>query len=81
MFRYNFDASHSNLDPHMDRFGSSYKNLDRNIQNIRADISGVDAALLCPLDSDPRTVVYSDYTASGRSLRSIESFIQSTVIP
>jgi selenocysteine lyase/cysteine desulfurase len=51
----------------------------RLIETIRASIIGDDHALEGPYGS--RRVTYADYTASGRSLTFIESFIREQVMP
>ncbi len=52
---------------------------ERLIESIRAGIIGDDRAIDGPFG--PRRVTYADYTASGRSLSFIESFILEEVIP
>jgi len=51
----------------------------RLIETIRASIIGDDHALDGPYG--PRRVTYADYTASGRSIAFIESFIRDQVMP
>ena len=52
---------------------------DRLIDYIREHIVGDDQVLDGPFG--PRRVVYADYTASGRALGFIESFINDEVLP
>ncbi|MEE2961610.1 MAG: aminotransferase class V-fold PLP-dependent enzyme [Myxococcota bacterium] len=49
------------------------------IRYIRESIIGTDVAIETPFGV--RRVTYADYTASGRSLRFIEEYIQSVVLP
>lgn len=49
------------------------------IENIRASIIGENILIDTPFGVRP--LVYADYTASGRSLASIENFIQDKVLP
>lgn len=50
-----------------------------SFQQIRDDIIGENHPIRTPFGEKP--LVYADYTASGRSLRSIETFIQQKVLP
>ncbi len=52
---------------------------ERLLETIRAGIIGDDEVLSGPYG--PRRVTYADYTASGRSLRFLEEFIQREVLP
>ena len=52
---------------------------ERLIETIRGSIFGDDQVLEGPYG--PRRVTYADYTASGRSLRFLEHFIQREVLP
>jgi selenocysteine lyase/cysteine desulfurase len=52
---------------------------DRLVSAIRGSIIGGDEIIDGPFG--PRPVVYADYTASGRSLRFIEDYIQDIVLP
>ena len=52
---------------------------ERLIETIQSSIIGSDQVLEGPYGS--RRVTYADYTASGRSLSFIESFIQHEVMP
>ncbi|HUR86356.1 MAG TPA: aminotransferase class V-fold PLP-dependent enzyme [Solirubrobacteraceae bacterium] len=49
------------------------------VELIRRSVIGDDAVLAGPFG--PKRVVYADYTASGRSLRFLEEFIQREVLP
>jgi selenocysteine lyase/cysteine desulfurase len=52
---------------------------ERLLETIRAGLIGDDEVLSGPYG--PRRVTYADYTASGRSLRFLEEFIQREVLP
>jgi selenocysteine lyase/cysteine desulfurase len=52
---------------------------ERLIQQIRASVIGDDVVLDGPFGG--RRMVYADYTASGRALTFIESFIRNEVLP
>ena len=58
---------------------SSRKESDKLIETIRASIVGDDTVIESPYGE--RRVTYADYTASGRALSFIESFIQDEVMP
>jgi len=49
------------------------------IEQIRQDVIGERQLIDTPFGQQP--LIYADYTASGRSLRSIESFISERVLP
>lgn len=49
------------------------------IHSIRESVIGDNASLETPFGHKP--LVYADYTASGRSLNSIEDFIRQRVLP
>ncbi len=49
------------------------------IQSIRENVIGNNQLIKTPFGSKP--LVYADYTASGRSLKMIEDFIQQNVLP
>ncbi len=49
------------------------------VELIRGSVIGDDTVLAGPFG--PKRVVYADYTASGRSLRFLEEFIQREVLP
>ena len=56
------------------------KPIDPNLlSTIRRDIIGEGIQIATPFGRKP--LVYADYTASGRSLQSIENFIQKNVLP
>jgi selenocysteine lyase/cysteine desulfurase len=50
-----------------------------SIENIRLNVIGSDQTLQGPFGSKP--IVYADATASGKSLKLIEDYIQATVLP
>ncbi len=49
------------------------------VQSIREDVIGNNQLIKTPFGNKP--LVYADYTASGRSLKMIEDFIQKNVLP
>ncbi len=51
---------------------------DRLIQSIRENVIGNNQLIKTPFGNKP--LVYADYTASGRSLKMIENFIQQNVL-
>jgi len=55
------------------------EHVERLIQTIRTHIIGQDRVLQTPFGE--RRITYADYTASGRSLKFIEEFIQKQVLP
>ena len=55
------------------------QNTEKLVQFIRNNIIGQDRVLQTPFGE--RRITYADYTASGRSLKFIEAFIQNQVLP
>ena len=58
---------------------SAIRESEKLIETIRASIVGDDTVIESPFGE--RRVTYADYTASGRSLSFIETFIQDEVMP
>ena len=58
---------------------SAVRESEKLIETIRASIVGDDTVIESPFGE--RRVTYADYTASGRSLSFIETFIQDEVMP
>jgi len=52
---------------------------EETLRALREDVIGADASVNTPFGQ--RTLLYCDFTASGRALRSIEDFIQTQVLP
>ena len=94
MYRYNFDSAHvsskiANLGLVSDPSCDDEKQFDEDWKLLRCDVIGnwvetlVDESNLIksPVDQKYRRILYADYTASGRSLRSVETFIIEQVLP
>jgi len=53
--------------------------MNTSLESLRSDVIGDSHRVRTPFGTKPLT--YADYTASGRSLKSIEAYIQSQVLP
>ncbi|KAF4691878.1 hypothetical protein FOZ60_014518 [Perkinsus olseni] len=51
------------------------------VNSLRQQCIGEEEHVPCPLDGSHRRLIYCDYTASGRALRSLEDFISNQVCP
>ncbi|KAF4654840.1 hypothetical protein FOL47_009766 [Perkinsus chesapeaki] len=51
------------------------------VSSLRQQCIGEDEQVPCPIDGSPRKLIYCDYTASGRALKSVEDFITNQVCP
>ena len=49
------------------------------LQFLRSDIIGSGEKFVCPFGS--KHIIYSDWTASGRAIKSIEKFVYEEVLP
>ncbi len=53
--------------------------LENTLARIRQDVIGDNVGITTPFGEKP--LIYADYTASGRALRSVEAFIHNHVLP
>lgn len=58
-----------------------HANKQKLLENIRANVIGSSEDTLIQTVYGEKPLVYADYTASGKSLRFIEEYIQKQVLP
>lgn len=74
----NFKSHHWRVADLLLEFSRSLEGADR-LSRIGGDLIGYDAEIVGPLGA--KALVYADYVASGRALRSVEGFILDKVLP
>src|ERR1700722_14446481 len=74
----NFKSHHWRVAELLLVFIRSLEGADR-LSRIAGDLIGYDAEIVGPLGA--KALVYADYVASGRALRSVEGFILDKVLP
>src|SRR3989338_7635260 len=72
-------SSSSNESTNKKRSALQTTKLQTKLEKLRSDIIGEGVGYMTPFGE--RKLVYADYTASGRSLYSIENYIHNTVLP
>ena len=76
MERYNFGLATAAADAVQPEKSQTF---EEQVKGLQEDIIGNDAVCVTPFGI--RRVVYADYTASGRGLKSVERFMADRVLP